>query len=290
MPTDKHPFRPKKLPSRSVRDAGQRFTAGEEAAYEEWSSFRKHKRLIDDAIAAHLISELGITPSLKASLGVLREQAEGRFVRFKNLAFERPHTFDLHPGWNVLVPPYDFNVIVKRGSQKPFVQASAVTGEFGVVATAMADPSSYSTNDTFGAGGVGLVLVPSDPSRTLDIRPYFQWSYSFSCESHGSPTAHSHGAVSVAISGHRDGERAEFPGRDMWLWNAGSDLWDDASGADSDVFRVSDSEVFVTGFDHYTLLYSCRAGGDSAKVRIGWWSAAFMHLHCRVPFIAIREF
>jgi hypothetical protein len=74
------------------------------------------------------------------------------------------------------------------------------------------------------------------------------------------------------------------------LWNAGSDMWDDVSGGDSDVFRVSDSELFVSGFDFYTVVYSCRAGADSAKVRIGWWSAAFVKLHCRVPFVVIREF
>jgi len=288
--TKEHQFRPRKLPARTLQDATRRFTQREGTAYEEWFTYRKHKRVVDDAIASQLISQLGITPSLKASLEALYEQAEGRLKFLRDVTYDRVHTFSLHPGLNVLVPPYDANVSVKLGSNKPYVQASAATGEFGVVATAMAGPTSYSTTDTFGAGGVALVIVPSDANRTLFIRPYFQWSYSFSCESHGSPTAHSHGAVSVAITGHRDGERAEFPDKDCMLWTAGSDLWDDASGADSDVFRNPDSELIVSGHEYYVVTYSCRAGADSAKVRIGWWSAAFVKLHCRVPFVVIREF
>ena len=190
---------------------------------------------------------------------------------------------------NVLAPPYDMTVSVKKGSSKPSMQVSAETGKFGMVATAMAGPTSYSTTDTFGSAGVGLVIVPSHPSVTLQIRPYFQWSYSFSCQSHGSPTAHSHGNVSVSITGHRGSKRTEFAPRDVELWNAGSDMWDDASGADSDVFRPAQSEVFVSDHAWYVLVYSCRAGADSAKVRIGWWSAAFVSLHCHVPFVVIRE-
>jgi hypothetical protein len=55
------------------------------------------------------------------------------------------------------------------------------------------------------------------------------------------------------------------------------------------VFRNPDAQHIVSGFEWYALLYACRVGGDSAKVRIGWWSAAFMRLHCHVPFIAVRE-
>jgi hypothetical protein len=158
---------------------------------------------VDDAIASQLISQVGITPSLKASPAALYEQAEGRLKFFRDVTYDRVHTFSLHPGLNVLVPPYDANVSVKLGSNKPYVQASAATGEFGVVATAMAGPTS---------------------------------------------------------------------------------------GADSDVFRNPDSELIVSGQEYYVVTYSCRAGADSAKVRIGWWSAAFVKLHCRVPFVVIREF
>jgi hypothetical protein len=285
-----HQFRPRKLPKSAIEDTTRRSAERERALYEDWSSFRKHKRVIADAIAAQVIGQVAINPTIKAALAALEEKAQGRVTFFRDVTFERPHTFDLHPGLNVLGPPYDFTLRVKEGSQKPSLQTSTADGTFGVVATAMAGPNSYSTNDTAGAAGVGLVIVPSDPNRTLTIRPYFQRSYDYACESHGSPTAHCHGAVSAAITGHRGSERFEFPLKDRMLFAAGSDLWDDAHGADSDVFRNPDAEHIVSGFNFYTLLYSCRVGGDSAKVRIGWWSAAFIRLHCRVPFIAVREF
>jgi hypothetical protein len=87
----------------------------------------------------------------------------------------------------------------------------------------------------------------------------------------------------------REGTAYE-PDKDCMLWTAGSDLWDDANGADSDVFRNPDSELIVSGHEYYVVTYSCRAGADSAKVRIGWWSAAFVKLHCGVPFVVLREF
>ena len=223
-----HQFRPRKLPKSAIEDTTRRSAERERARYEDWSSFRKHKRVIADAIAAQVIGQVAINPTIKASLAALEKKAQGRVAFFRDVTFERPHTFDLHPGLNVLGPPYDFTLRVKEGSQKPSVQTSTADGTFGVVATAMAGPNSYSTNDTAGAAGVGLVIVPSDPNRTLTIRPYFQWSYDYACESHGSPTAHCHGAVSAAITGHRGSERFEFPLKDRMLFAAGSDLWDDA--------------------------------------------------------------
>ena len=284
-----HSFRPRKLPRSVIEAATRGSLARENALYEEWASYRKHKRAIDDAIAAHVLKDLEVASELEASLATLLERAEARYATFRDIAFERPHTFDLHPGLNVLGPPYDFTLKVKNGSQKPSVSAETSTGSFSISATAMAaGGAAYGTRDTAGAAGIGLVLVPSDPSRTLAIRPYFKFSYDFACESHGSPTAHSSGFVSASCTGHTGGASVEFF-KDKQLWAAGSDLWDDAEGAGSDVFMNPDAEHIVSGSQFYTLLYSCRCGGDSAKVRIGWWSAAFMKVACQVPFVAVRE-
>ena len=76
--SQEHRFRPRKLPTRYLRVATQRFAKEEGAVYEDWSSYRRHKRVIDDAIAAQLIAQVGITPKLNASLAVLRQQAEAR--------------------------------------------------------------------------------------------------------------------------------------------------------------------------------------------------------------------
>jgi hypothetical protein len=122
--SEEHRFRPRKLPTRYLRAATERFAKSEGAVYEDWSSFRKHKRVIDDAIAAQLMSQLGVMPSMNASLAALRQQAEARPFHSKDLPLIRPHSFDLHPGLNVLAPPYDFTAKIAKGSRKPSVQAS----------------------------------------------------------------------------------------------------------------------------------------------------------------------
>lgn len=285
-----HSFRPKKLPRRAIEAAARRSLERENALYEDWASYRRHKRVIADAIAAHALRDLELASELRVSLAALYTQAQNRFATIRDIEFVHRHTFDLHPGMNVLGPPYDFTLKVRNGSQKPSVSAETSTGRFSVSATAMAaGGAAYGTRDTAGAAGVGLVIVPSDPSRTLAIRPYFRYGYDFACESHGSPTAHSSGFVSAAVTGHTGSTRFEFPLKDRQLWAAGSDIWDDAHGAGSDVFMNPDAEHIVSGHEYYTVLYSCRCGGDSAKVRIGWWSAAFMKVGCDVPFVAVRE-
>jgi hypothetical protein len=126
--------------------------------------------------------------------------------------------------------------------------ASLGSGTFSVVA------SASSGTDTFGSAGIGLFIVPSAPARTLAIRPYFQYEYSYSCESHGPPTAHSIATLSANVSGRTpSGASRPFPSRDRHLWSASSDAWDDARGWGADVFAASDAELIVSGFDFYTL-------------------------------------
>jgi hypothetical protein len=119
-----HQFRPGKLHKRWIEDVTNHFAKGEGARYEEWSSYRKHKRVIDDAIAAQVVGEFKMNPTVKASLTALEAKAQERVALFREIAFERTHTFDLHPGLNVLGPPYDFTLSDKRGSQKPSVSTS----------------------------------------------------------------------------------------------------------------------------------------------------------------------
>jgi hypothetical protein len=126
--------------------------------------------------------------------------------------------------------------------------ASLGSGTFSVVA------SASSGTDTFGSAGIGLFIVPSAPARTLAIRPYLQYEYSYSCESHGPPTAHSIATLSANVSGRTpSGASRPFPSRDRHLWSASSDAWDDARGWGADVFAASDAELIVSGFDFYTL-------------------------------------
>ena len=135
----------------------------------------------------------------------------------------------------------------------------------------------------------GLEHPASDPARTLSIRPYYQYDYTWSCESHGPPTAHSYGQVNAEVSGHSGSSSHDFPGKSETLWSGSSDYWDDGSGAESDVFRIPDSELIVSGSEYYTVSYVCQASGDSNKNGFGW-SASYIRLHCRVPFIVVEDF
>lgn len=285
-----HTFRMPKVRRSLIGEVQAAFAQRERANTAAWRESRDHKRVIQDGIAARVVGEGPIDAAMKASLVALEVRARERMATLHRVTFERPHTFNLHPGLNVIAPPYDFTLKVAEGTQKPAVSANAKTGGFWVSATSMSGPTAYSTAHTAGAAGVGFVIVPTHPSRTVSIRPYFRYSYRYACESHGTPTAHSRGFVAAAVTGHRGGKRTEYPLKDVRLWSNGSDFWDDVEGEGEDLFRNPEAEHVVSGHDFYTVLYSCRCGGDSARTRIGFWSAAFMGLWCEVPFVAIREF
>lgn len=126
--------------------------------------------------------------------------------------------------------------------------------------------------------------------RQDKTRPYFLYDYSFSCESIGPPTAHTHGALGADVTGHVGTASKPFPGKSMHLWTGSSDAWRDESGADADAFRNPFCELVVSGSEYYTLQYTCHADGDSGSSFIGgWYSVAYVRLHCRVPFIVVEE-
>lgn len=282
--TKDHSFRAARSPARQVQEVRKCFADRNDDSFRDWSEYRHHKRVIDEALAGQLIDEKAIDPRVKASLAVLRARAEARIPVVRDGSFNGPPIFPTKPGLNILAPPYDFGLNVALGSNRPSVQISSNDGTFGVVATALAG------KNTFGSAGVGLFIVPSDPKRTLSIRPYFQWRYIYSCESHGPPTAHSYGLVSAEVSGHRGGQTTGFPGKSQSLWSTGSDVWDDTHGDDSDVFRNPESELIVSGQEFYTVSYVCQTAADSGKAGFGWYSAAYVQLHCRVPFIVVEEY
>jgi hypothetical protein len=282
--TKDHLFRLTKRPARRIQEATRRFAKRETSAFKDWSEYRRHKRVIEDALAGQLINEKTIDPRVKVSLAALRKTAEGRIDVVRDAPFQGPPVFHVGPGLNVLGPPYDFGLNVALGSNQPSVQVSINSGSFGVVATAVAGKNTY------GSAGVSLFIVPSDPNRALSIRPYFEWNYIYSCESHGPPTAHSYGTVSAEVTGHRGSGSTDFPGKSLMLWTTGSDIWDDTHGDDSDVFRNPDSELIVSGHDYYTVSYVCQTSADSGKASFGWYSEAYVQFHCRVPFIVVQEF
>jgi len=157
------------------------------------------------------------------------------------------------------------------------------TGNFGVSVTASGGSNSYA------AAGVSLFVVPSDPTRTLSIRPYFHYDYAWTCHSVGTPTSYSAGSVSAEISGHHASGSTNVPGRSKQLWVGGSNLWSDNHGSHGDVYRVEDCTLVVSGSEYYVLSYVCQASTNSGKNLFGW-SAAYVRLHCRVPFIVVEQF
>jgi hypothetical protein len=283
-----HVFRLASPPARSIREAEKRFAAEHREEFRRWAEYWRHKHVIQEALAKELFGKMEIDPRVKASLKALRESRDSRLATVRDAPFSGPGPpiFQTKPGLNILGPPYDFGLHVALGGNPPAVMNVLKTGQFSVVATATAGQGTY------GAAGVGLFIVPSQPSRTLAIRPYFEWQYIYSCESHGPPTAHSTGVVSANVSGRRpDGESKPFPGKGATLWTASSDAWDDDHGSDANVFLNPDSELIVSGFDFYTVSYACQANGNAANpTASGWWASAYVRLHCRVPFIFVEEF
>jgi hypothetical protein len=268
-----------------IREAQKRFADDSRTEFERWAEAAKHRRVVDAALTAPWIEKVPLSDRLRLSLEALKDRPI-RPAPVRDLPSQQqpgPPIFQMQPGLNILAPPYDFGVNVALGSNAPSVQVSLGTGRFTVNATAPAD------TNTFGSAGIGLFLVPSSPGRTLSIRPYFEYAYSYYCESHGSPTAHCFGVVSANVSGRRtDGSSLPLMSRNAQLWSAGSDAWDDAHGGDGGVWWPPDCTLTASGFDFYTLSYICQAGADSGSFA-WWWSVAGVEFTCRVPFLVVEE-
>ena len=278
-----HAFRMAKPPRDVVKAAQNRFRETHAKAFENWAEYRRHKRVVEEEVNARVFGREPFSEAVRASLEELRKSAASRAPVIRDGQFSGPPVFHVGPGLNIIGPPYDIGLVVALGSNAPSVQTSVASGVFGVVATAS------SGRNTYGSAGLALFIVPSDPARTLSIRPYYQYDYTWSCESHGPPTAHSYGQVSADVSGHSGSSSHDFPGNSETLWSGSSDYWDDGSGAESDMFRIPDSELIVSGSEYYTVSYVCQASGDSNKNGFGW-SVSYIRLHCRVPFIVVEEF
>ena len=279
-----HDYRLTRCPARTFQSLRRAFKTQEQLAFTTWHQHQRDRRFVKDALASQWVKESALDPAVQVSLRALRTAAEARIPVIRETSFAGPPVFPVKPGLNILGPPYDLGLNVGLGSNRPSVQVSVATGRFGVVATAVAG------KETFGSAGVVLFIVPSAPHRTLSIRPYFEWSYIFTCESFGPPTAHSYGLVAAEVTGHRSGGPTGYPGKRLDLWSTGSDLWDDTHGEDSNVFRNPDSELVVSGHDYYTVSFVCQTGADSGKASFGWYSASYVQFHCRVPFLVVEEF
>jgi hypothetical protein len=282
MKSKDHVFRLTKPVGGVVKQTQLRFATRETESYQRWADHRKHKHVVDDAIASRLFGEKEFDPKTKASLAALRASLPSRRAPIRDGVTAGPPVFKVKRGLNIIGPPYDFALDVTQGTNRPAVINNVATGNFAVVASATAGSHS------FGGAGVALFIVPSDPARVLAIRPYFEWKFAWDCESHGSPTAHSIGAISADVTGNTGGATKSFPGKSAELWRGSSDAWDDDSGNDSGTFLVPDSELIASGSAYYTVNFVCQAGADSHGNLFGW-SAAFLQLHCRVPFIMIEE-
>lgn len=273
-----------KLPAGVVKKIGNGFAEGQRKLFKEREEYIGHKRVIEDAMAKRLYGPEPFDRSVLSALEALKRLKNPQRVPIRDqTGVGGPPVFPVKPGINVLIPPYDFIQTVALGSQEPAALAFSGTGTFIVNGAASAG-TGFS-----GAAGVFLFVVPSDPGRTLSIRPYFQYEYTWSCASHGAPTAHCHGSLFVDAAGITGGTPSAFPTKSVQLFSGSSDAWNDGSGDDGGTFRIPDSEQIVSGADYYTVEFSCGADGDSGSNIFGW-SETYVTLDCRVPFLVVEEF
>jgi hypothetical protein len=272
-----------KPPRRISRDIEKQFTTSHKQMFKRWAEYHHHKSVIEDELTRRLFGTDELSGDAKKSLEILRAGYVPRVSPLLNQNGVGPLTFPVRPGVNILSPPYDFTLRVALGSNMPGIMTSLNSGNFGVSVSAGSGSNSYA------AAGVCLFVIPSDPTRTLSIRPCFQYDYSWSCKSVGTPSSYSAGSISAEISGHGPTGTWNYPGRSKQLWTGGSNLWSDNKGRQADIYRVEDCTLTVSGSEYYVLSYVCQGSTNSGKNLFGW-SAAYVVLHCRVPFIVIEQF
>lgn len=280
-----HVFRMPKPSAAAIKQAQGAFLKEQTEAYQKFADYRRHRGVIEKFFITRLYAAETIDAKVKRSVEALRSTRESRIpATVRDAPFAGPPIFQMKPGINLIGPPYDFGLNVALGTNRPMIHNGLGSGVFSISATALPG------GNTFGAAGVGLFIVPSKPAKTLSIRPYYTWFYKYTCESDGPPTAHSTGVISASVSGRmKNGTSSGFPGKSKQLWSAGSDLWDDAHGEDTEVFRLPESELVVSGFDFYTVSYSCQVSADANESDL-FSAVSYNQLGCRVPFIVVEEF
>lgn len=277
-----HEFRLPNPPGRIVLRAQREFREETRKLFEERSEESRLRAVVERELHTRVFGTAPAGTEFERAAAELRRRFEGP-VSVKQEPPSLPHGFfHVSLGLNILAPPYDFALGAAWGGNRPALFTDERDGTFGVSGTAV------SGTNTFGSAGVSLFIVPSHPARRLAIRPHFAWRHNFICRSVGPPTSHSNGSVSVSFAGHSRARTTLFQPLSLPLWNGSSDAWHDESGNDSGFFLAPGSQVNVYGYDYYSVSFTCQGYGDAHGSLFGWSAAAFQ-LHCRVPFVAVRE-
>ena len=278
-----HAFRITKPDKRIFHQFERGFVEREKAEFERRADYHKHKHVIEDAMMRRLLGDDAPEREVAISLAALKASLPSRNIPIRDGVMNGPPVIRITPGLNIVGPPYDFALNVALGSNAPSIQNDISTGRFGVVV------NCHGGTDSFGTAGNSVFVVPSDPGRTLVVRPYFEWNYIYSCDTHGVPTAHAQGSITADMSGHSGSATRSFPGHATQLFRGASDGWDDDSGDDSGTMTGLDFQMIGSNSEFYLLSFGCQASVDSHENWFGW-SQAQVQLHCRVPFFVIEEF
>jgi hypothetical protein len=278
-----HVFRPAHPDERVFREVERGLAKRHTAEYERHAEYRRHKYVIEDALMRRLLGDAAPDREVAISLAALKDSLPSRKIAVRDGVMNGPPVIHVNPGLNIVGPPYDFALNVALGKNAPSIQNDVSSGRFGVVV------NSHGNSDSFGTAGNSVFVVPSAPGRTLVVRPYFEWNYVFSCETHGPPTAHAQASITADMSGHSGSATRGFPGHATQLFRGSSDGWDDDSGNDSGIVTGLEFQMVGSNSEFYLLSFGCQASVDSHENIFGW-SMAQVQLHCRVPFFFIEEF
>jgi hypothetical protein len=276
--TARHTFRHSKPSGSVIKEIQEGLARNADERFSRESEIREHQQIIRQALADKILGKPDdrVIASVKALSAI---SLRGRPAPDMHGG---PHAFQMNPGFNVIAPPYDYEVHIELGSGSAVSEPDLFSGRFSAEVTA----SSGEASDAY--AGVGVFLVPSHPSKHLAIRPYFEWSYSYTCVSHLAPSGHSSGAISTNASGHTGRNKVDLGGNTHVLWNDGSTFWHDTYGLDSGIYPTWLSEHLVSGQEYYGVNYVAQVSGDAETATIGG-SLSFGHMVCRVPFIVVEE-
>jgi hypothetical protein len=93
-----HVFRVARPPAGEIRRAQRRFAEAQTGAFRRWAEYRRHKHVVQDALAERLFGGIELTPRLKAALAGLREAAGPRVLPLRDGVFVGPPIFQTRPG------------------------------------------------------------------------------------------------------------------------------------------------------------------------------------------------
>ena len=233
-------------PPRDVVKATQnRFRETHAKAFENWAEYRRHKRVVEEEVNARVFGREPFSDAVRASLEELRKSAF-RAPVIRDGQFSGPPVFHVGPGLNISARLTTSGWRSRSGRTHLGTDVRS-SGVFGVVATAS------SGRNTYGSAGLALFIVPSDPATNtvdppvLSIRLLLELRIARATDG-----ALIRPGKRRSVGAHRERARAISRGRVRRLWSGSSDYWDDGSGAESDVFRIPDSELIVSGSEYYT--------------------------------------